>query len=312
MRFSGHETFSCRATWLKKGLDFILTDGEIVASRFTQPEAATALGVGKNMVNSIRFWLYAFGIIKEFTDGELHLDPTVEAFIVEWDNEDADEPLDLFLEDPLTLWLLHYKLVTTNYATIYNFFFIHFIPRKSNDSFTEQEFLLALKSFIRSNGVSLPSLKTLESDFKVLLHMYAVKPDKASEIDDNALNILQPLEILSRQRLSKEKIVFYSINRSSLETVPMELIGMLILEYFKKLKVNSRSAELLFEEVGRPFCYGREPFFELLNKLEAEYPKLFTFSRSRNTGINEFQLRNSINALNRVNALEFLSISHLK
>ena len=132
MRFSGHETFSCRATWLKKGLDFILTDGEIAPSRFTQPEAATALGVGKNMVNSIRFWLYAFGLIKEFADGELHLDSTVEAFIVEWDNEDADKPLDLYLEDPLTLWLLHYKLVTTNYATIYNFFSIRFFQGLKN------------------------------------------------------------------------------------------------------------------------------------------------------------------------------------
>lgn len=305
MKFSGHETFSCRATWLKKGYEFIM-NGDGTSSRFIQPNAATALGVGRNMVNSIRYWLNAFGLIDERADRELACDETVEAFIYQSDDVDDDKALDPFLEDPLTLWLLHYNLVTTNYATIYNFFFLHFIPRKSNDSFTEQEFLLAFKSFIRSNGVSVPSVKTLESDFKVLLDMYALKAHKASEIDDTALNILQPLEILSRQKLSKEKMVFYSLNRASLEEVPMELIGMLIIEKYKKINVKSRSAELLLEEVGRPFCYSREPFNELLNKLEAEYSELFTFSRARNTGINEFQLRSSIKMR------EFLSISYLK
>ena len=304
MKFSGHETFSCRATWLKKGLDFILNGGEIDPSVFTQPDAATELGVGRNMVNSIRYWLNAFGLIDEGKDGELSVDSTVGAFIYQGDED--DDALDLFLEDPLTLWLLHYKLVTTNYATIYNFFFLHFIPRKSNDSFTEQEFLLALKSFIRSSGVSVPSVKTLESDFKVLLDMYALKFHKASEIDDTALNILQPLEILTRQKLNKEKMVFYSVNRSSLDEVPLELIGMLILEHYKKLNVKSRSAELLLEEVGRPFCYSREPFYGVLNKLEGEYSEVFTFSRARNTGINELQLRSGINMS------EFLSIRYLK
>jgi hypothetical protein len=292
MKFSGHETFSCRATWLKKGLDFIMDDGEVDHSVFAQPDAATTLGVGRNMVNSIRYWLNAFGIINDDL-GQDNTDDLILSIIYQVDN-DSNEPLDLFLEDPLTLWLLHYKLVTTNYATIYNFFFLHFIPRKSNESFTEQEFLLALKSFIRSSGFSLPSMKTLESDFKVLLDMYALKPHKISTIDDSALNILQPLELLTRQKLNKEKMVFYSINRSSLDEVPMELIGILVLDRFKQLHQKSRSAELLLEEVGRPFCYNREPFYEVLNQLEKEYSDVFTFSRARNTGINEFQVRSNI------------------
>ena len=81
MKFSGHETFSCRATWLKKGLDFILNSGEIDTSVFNQHDAATELGVGRNMVNSIRYWLNAFGLIDEGKDGELSVDSTVGAFI---------------------------------------------------------------------------------------------------------------------------------------------------------------------------------------------------------------------------------------
>lgn len=304
MKFSGHETFSCRATWLKKGLDFMYTGKTFDPSRFMKQGAATELGVGRNMVSSIRYWLSAFGIIHENSESDAYTDPTLRQFIDQL--EDDDKPLDLYLEDPLTLWLLHFRLVSTNYATIYNFFFLHFIPRKSNDSFTEQEFLLALKSFIRSSGSSIPSLKTLESDFKVLLDMYALKWQKSNEIDDTALNILQPLEILTRQKLTKEKIVFYSLNRSSLEDVPIELIGLLILEIYKNQNVKSRSAELLLEEVGRAFCLNRDRFYDLLNVLEAEYSEYFAFSRARNVGINEFQLRKEISIQ------AFLSLKYIK
>jgi hypothetical protein len=299
MKFSGHETFSCRATWLNKGWEFAMKNGQPDLKGFAQPEAATYLGVGRNMVNSIRYWLYAFGIIQENND-EPAQTASDHYFISKL--EEDDEPLDQFLEDPLTLWLLHYRLVKTNYATIYNFFFLHFIPRKSNDSFTEQEFLNALKSFIRTHGQTVPSNKTLENDFKVLMDMYLVKAHKANEIDDAALNILQPLELLSRQRLNKEKVVFYSLNRTSIEDIPAELIGYLIIKQYNR----SKSADLLFEEIGRPFCFSREKFFDILHTLEAEYSDHFVFSQARNTGINEFQMRSTITTT------DFLRLKYLK
>ena len=47
--FSGHETFACKSLWLKKGYDFV-KDGH----SFNDEDAVVALGVGKNMVSSIR------------------------------------------------------------------------------------------------------------------------------------------------------------------------------------------------------------------------------------------------------------------
>ena len=54
--FSGHESFHCRSLWLKKGYDF-LNNGYA----FNSPDAVVHLGVGKNMVAAIRFWMKAFG-----------------------------------------------------------------------------------------------------------------------------------------------------------------------------------------------------------------------------------------------------------
>ena len=55
--FSGHETFTCKQFWLKKGFDF-LDDGK----KFSDKTSVIDLGVGKNMVQSIKFWMHAFGI----------------------------------------------------------------------------------------------------------------------------------------------------------------------------------------------------------------------------------------------------------
>jgi hypothetical protein len=48
--FSGHESFFCRSLWLKKGYDALIGGVD-----FNAPDAVVALGVGKNMVSSIRY-----------------------------------------------------------------------------------------------------------------------------------------------------------------------------------------------------------------------------------------------------------------
>lgn len=53
--FSGHESFHCRPLWLKKGYDFIYSKG-----KFNEPTAVVELGVGKNMVSSINYWMKSF------------------------------------------------------------------------------------------------------------------------------------------------------------------------------------------------------------------------------------------------------------
>ena len=56
-KFSGHESFPCKSLWLKKGYDFVVGGND-----FNSPDAVITLGVGKNMVASIRYWLRAFGV----------------------------------------------------------------------------------------------------------------------------------------------------------------------------------------------------------------------------------------------------------
>lgn len=56
--FSGHESFCCKSLWLKKGYDAVSAGLD-----FNSPDAVARLGVGKNMVSAIRYWMRAFGLL---------------------------------------------------------------------------------------------------------------------------------------------------------------------------------------------------------------------------------------------------------
>ena len=59
-RFSGHQTFPFRYDWLPKAAEEAKADPWL----FTRPDALARLGVGKNMVASIRHWCEAAGLME--------------------------------------------------------------------------------------------------------------------------------------------------------------------------------------------------------------------------------------------------------
>ena len=63
---------------------------------FNDEDAVVALGVGKNMVSSIRYWLRAFGLINQ--DNEIS---PLANFIF-----DTETGYDTFVEDTQTIWLV--------------------------------------------------------------------------------------------------------------------------------------------------------------------------------------------------------------
>src|SRR5690554_6712558 len=97
LTFTGHDTFHCRSFWLKKGVDFLEDNGD-----FGAENSVLKLGVGKNMVAAIHFWLKAFGVKEE--DGGV--------------SELAERMLgrggwDEYLEFPGSLWIWQYQLVNS-------------------------------------------------------------------------------------------------------------------------------------------------------------------------------------------------------
>lgn len=103
--FGGHEKFVFRDAWLKKGVDAASQNPAI----FNDDEALVILGVGKNMVRSIRHWCLATGTLSDDkTDQKSKgLRPTTFGARLL-----GDTGWDPYLEDPGSLWLLHWLLAT--------------------------------------------------------------------------------------------------------------------------------------------------------------------------------------------------------
>ena len=182
MRFSGHESFACRYAWLPKAYRFVVQDPEAFAD---DEKAMVRLGVGKNMVRSIRFWVQVMGVA---TVRDRTFKPTAFGRSVL-----ADNGFDPFLEDMRTLWLLHWKLSTVVTNPLFAWDFL--INKWPYPEFTRAE---ALGAFIRESqrlNVS-HSEATLGQHLDIFLHTYISSQGKKNVSEDSLDCPLAELELL--------------------------------------------------------------------------------------------------------------------
>lgn len=64
MLFAGHESFHIREGWIRKGLLAIADDPFF----FSREDCVDQLGVGRNMVKAIRYWLRATQVADSTTE----------------------------------------------------------------------------------------------------------------------------------------------------------------------------------------------------------------------------------------------------
>ena len=156
--FGRHESFPLRFAWIGKGLDALHNDPAV----FAREDATVELGVGKNMVSSIRHWLQAAQLVRPLRDGKGFVE-TALARIAFGENGDP------FLEDDGTIWLVHWLLATNpaSATTIY-WFFNHF----HKPTFSTDEVSAALSGFVAREAAVRTSDATLARDATMLLRMY--------------------------------------------------------------------------------------------------------------------------------------------
>lgn len=264
--FSGHESFHCKSLWLKKGYDYLL-DG----NSFTDVDAVAKLGVGKNMVASIRFWLRAFSVSKadEITDIATYL----------FDTENGRDP---FAEDLNTLWILHILLVTTRVASIYNLTFVEY--QREKKEFSRDE----LRNFIKRK-CSVPEQKsvynenTIKKDIGVLLKNYVAPKDLKNIEDFSALLIA--LELI----VNKDADTY-----SYRVTKPNEIAPEVVL--FALLLMSNCDKTLSFDslqQLSLALCMPIVSLIEVIRLLEKQYPETIVFSD--NSGIKNVQFIGSLN-----------------
>lgn len=145
--FGRHEKFAFRYGWLKKGVDAVTANPQI----FSQDEALVALGVGKNMIRSIRHWCLATNLLEEAT-GKGRAKPLKPTFLAK--RFVLEEGWDPYLEDIGSYWLIHWELVSNKTrALIWHILFAQYY----NSEFTKQQFIAFCTRYLEGAGVTTTS-----------------------------------------------------------------------------------------------------------------------------------------------------------
>ena len=281
--FSGHDSFQCRQLWLKKGFDFV-----VEGRNFNDEDAVVRLGVGKNMVSSIRFWLKAFNII------DTQEIPTAFGKRL-LDDKDGYDP---FLEDEASLWLLHYQLVKNGFASIYSIIFNEF--RKEKLFFNKETFV----NYVKRIGESNPDLNfnenTVAKDFIVFANLYKNDPEN-SDVEDSFSGILSEVDLLKmihktykdEKGKTKEKEEYY-IENTERDNLPGAVLLFAILDnsnYGNSISLNSLEFDL--NSPGSVFALNRSGLINIISEIVSDF-KDITFTDQ--AGIKELQFKNKADA----------------
>jgi hypothetical protein len=272
--FSGHDSFQCRQLWLKKGYDYV-QEGK----NFNDEDAVVQLGVGKNMVSSIRFWLKAFNIID-------NKDIPTEFGKLLFDNKNGYDP---FLEDEASLWLLHYQLVKNGFASIYSIIFNEF--RKEKLFFNKETFV----NYVKRIGESNPDLNfnenTISKDFIVFANLYKSDPE-SKDVEDSFSGILSEIELLKTTGKGKSEQFF--IENSERDNLPEAIVLYSILDnpnYGNSISLNSLEFDL--NSPGSIFALNRSG---LMNKISDIVDDIKDITFTDQAGIKEIQFKKKADA----------------
>ena len=232
-RFSGHESFACRYAWLPKAHKGLAADPGL----FVKEEAAMlALGIGKNMVKSLRFWVDAMGVAEPmFVDGRpLGLRPTSFARAI-FDRAG----LDPYIEDVRTQWLLHWKLASKARAPLFAWEFL--LNHWPLPEFSRSEALAAFRRESRHLDNN-HSEVTLAQHLDVFLQTYL--PSRNANIGaedslDGPLVDLDLLVVLGERRNDAGRFEnVYGFRREPKPEITCALFDFCLMEFWKRFEAE--------------------------------------------------------------------------
>jgi hypothetical protein len=243
MRFSCHESFACRYAWLPKAYREIIKDPAAFAD---EEQAMVHLGVGKNMVKSIRFWVEVMGVATPGTSRTLLPTSFGQAIF-------ASDGFDPFLEDTRTLWLLHWNVATRTDPLFAWHFLLYNWPF---GELTRSEALDALVREARRLDVS-HSEVTLGIHLDVFFHTYIPSRIAKAGLEQSLDSPLAELELFQkvgerRADGSGRREPVYAFRREAKPEVTMALFEYCLNDYWRRHRINE--ATLAYRDVATAPC----------------------------------------------------------
>lgn len=250
--FGRHETFPLRYGWLTKGFQQSRKNPKV----FEDDDATVALGVGKNMVSSIKYWLSACCMVEKGSTKAT----AIGDYLLK-----AKGGKDPYLEDEGTMWLIHWLLATNaEQATTWFWFFNKFHKAE----FSTEELSTALMDFLKDNISDRPAITTVKHDIGVLLRMYIQsRPHSKLPLEDTLDSPLASLRLVTQGSTSKTN----NSRPMARPELPTGVFGFAVASLMNTLKRSAQPIEeLMFSREGAaaPGAVFRLTENDLVTKLE--------------------------------------------
>ena len=251
-KFTGHDTFPLRYGWLYKAVNHLNLGNKLQTSNEDAVRTAIVnLGVGKNMVNAIRYWAEASNTIKALHNAG-HEITKLGSFLFE--EKDGNDP---YLEQIGSVWLVHFWLnfnfeTLTSYRYFFNFSNVqHFEKSKLIEDTYEESAKLVTND--------LGNAATLKKDVDCFLNTYCKRIKSTSTKKKDTVNedsFTSPLAELDLvQDLGGG---FYVSNLDTRESLPIEIFVYALLHFMRVETAESKVSTIDFDSLlTKPCSPGR-------------------------------------------------------
>lgn len=270
--FGRHETFALRYAWLTKGFQAFEKNNSI----FSSDEATIELGVGKNMVNAIKYWLRASSMLLDSDEGLVVSELGERIF--------SEGGWDSYLEDEATLWLIHWQLATNaELATAWYWFFNCYHKAE----FTSEDTMESFAEFVRNNLNGKHSERTVKHEVSMILRMYCPSKSIAKSIEESLDSPLTSLRLVA----AVEDLHIYRSYGNLQSSLPVELIGYAANEIFNQRQTEYLPiADLMYGQkngiaLGSVFRLTESALLAKLENLVKAYPNIFQINET--AGVNQ-------------------------
>lgn len=176
LKLKKHETFSIREGWLEKGINYVVKEPLC----FSKDNGTRILGLGSNMVKSLRYWVQAANLVAFNKSG---------GYLTKFG--ETVYKYDKYLEDEFTLWFVHLNIIfNCEAAPVFNRIF-----NLKYTKFDKTFLRTVLEDYFVSKGHEIKSISSLDSDITVFLKSYC--KEEENEPENNMICPLSKLNLLS-------------------------------------------------------------------------------------------------------------------
>ncbi len=278
--FARHETFYPRYGWVKKAVDAASANSDL----FNDEMAVVELGVGKNMVRSIRHWGLAYKMLAQEKEEGRRTPAIIDSTLGRAVFYDAG--LDPYAESPATPWLLHWWLLAPpSLAPVWWLTFNEFPGVEFNEAQLTQFLLERCKDWN-------PLPAAIQKDVSCLLRMYAAGGAARMGFDDS---IDCPSRELGLILPTSERGVFrFSIGEKP--TLPALVVAYACLDFLARVEGEAKTVMVsrLATESGGPGRAFKITEPNLLNLLEIAETQIKEIHLSMSAGAPQLSIDGNI------------------